>query len=111
MAVDLTKLTPWRIHDKIPEMVVGETIPFVAQFAAAADAERCVLLAAADEIMKRREWSTQFHHGRWMVSVRTAVGMDIRAFTAWIVERHIAGYYCDPATALIEADAWMKANG
>ena len=106
MSFDTSKLSPWRISEISPKIVENEAGTFLANFANQADAERCVLMAAAAEIMQRRGWGVRLglaaeHMSRpgWM-----AIGRDLKELPINMKD------WADPFTAIVEVEQWYVAN-
>lgn len=80
------------------------------------DAEFCALARNAFDVMLRRGWWAQRDCGcdLWRISWNTedCVNGRVKSFPWWKYEKQTgkAPAWPDPFTALIEADAWYKAN-
>lgn len=119
--MDLSKLTPaphgreWVVEQQFQgagqwivfECWDGNRNPKIGHFHEKADAEFYALARNAFDVMMRRGWclrSEWSDHGTFIVNGWSVVGCRDDG-----IHKHLVTYP-DPFTALIEADAWYKAN-
>ena len=109
MALDLTKLTPAPWHST-GEDVLGppdEQYLLCAQGATEADCAFVALARTAFEVMMRRGWYPwREGNGTWLAWMKHD---PVHAKIAGEIQYAPDGH-ADPFTALVEADAWWRAN-